>query len=118
MARCNCNFACDPPGAETITVLAPPTILDPDSGEVSQVIDERAITDWPLNGRRYTDLALLSPGVTQDPSGLTSGSNGDLFYGGHAATRTATWWTAPATTTAYTRRHAGAIERRTSSAPK
>ncbi len=72
------QFRLRPAGhAETITVLAPPTMLDPDSGEVSQVIDERAIADLPLNGRRYTDLALLSPGVTQDPRGLTSGSNGD-----------------------------------------
>ncbi len=77
------QFRLRPTGhAETITVLAPPTVLDPDSGEVSQVIDERAIADLPLNGRRYTDLALLSPGVTQDPRGLTSGSNGDLSYGG------------------------------------
>src|SRR4029077_16421152 len=38
--------------------------------------------ELPLNGRRYTDLALLTPGVTQDPRGLTSGSNGDLSFGG------------------------------------
>ncbi len=68
--------------AEHITVVAPPALIDPDSGEVSQVIDEQAIADLPLNGRRFTDLALLSPGVTQDPRGLTSGSNGDLSYGG------------------------------------
>ena len=68
--------------AEHITVVAPPVLIDPDSGEVSQVIDEQAIADLPLNGRRFTDLALLSPGVTQDPRGLTSGSNGDLSYGG------------------------------------
>jgi hypothetical protein len=68
--------------AEKITVVAPPALVDPDSGEVSQVIDEQAIADLPLNGRRFTDLALLSPGVTQDPRGLTSGSNGDLSYGG------------------------------------
>jgi outer membrane receptor protein involved in Fe transport len=77
------QFRLRPAGrAESITVVAPPALIDPDSGEVSQVIDERAIADLPLNGRRYTDLALLSPGVTQDPRGLTSGSNGDLSYGG------------------------------------
>jgi hypothetical protein len=68
--------------AENITVLAPPALIDPESGELSQVIDEQAIANLPLNGRRFTDLALLSPGVTQDPRGLTSGSNGDLSYGG------------------------------------
>ena len=41
------------------------------------MIDERAINDLPLNGRRFTDLALLAPGVTQDPRGLTSASNGE-----------------------------------------
>jgi hypothetical protein len=49
---------------------------------VSALLDERAIKDLPLNGRRFTDLLLLMPGVTQDPRGLTSGSNGDLSYGG------------------------------------
>jgi hypothetical protein len=46
------------------------------------LIDERAVSELPLNGRRFTDLALLTPGVTQDPRGLTSGSNGDLAFGG------------------------------------
>ncbi len=57
-------------------------MVDPESGEVSQIIDEQCIAELPLNGRRFTDLALLMPGVTQDPRGLTSGSNGDLSYGG------------------------------------
>ncbi len=77
------QFRLRPEGrAENITVVAPPPVRDPESGEVSQIIDHQAIADLPLNGRRYTDLALLSPGVTQDPRGLTSGSNGDLSYGG------------------------------------
>jgi hypothetical protein len=66
---------------ETITVSAAPKMeMDPSS--VSALIDDRAIKDLPLNGRRFTDLLLLIPGVTQDPRDLTSGSNGDLSYGG------------------------------------
>jgi hypothetical protein len=77
------QFKLRPEGhAESIVVVAPPPVLDPESSEVAHTIDQQAITDLPLNGRRYTDLALLSPGVTQDPRGLTSGSNGDLSYGG------------------------------------
>ena len=77
------QFRLRPAGrAENITVVAAQPVVDPESGEVSQLIDQQAIADLPLNGRRYTDLALLTPGVTQDPRGLTSGSNGDLSYGG------------------------------------
>src|SRR5271170_4661411 len=67
---------------ETITVSETPRIMDANPSSVSALVDERAIKDLPLNGRRFTDLLLLSPGVTQDPRGLTSGSNGDLSYGG------------------------------------
>jgi Carboxypeptidase regulatory-like domain len=67
---------------ETITVSEAPRIVDADPSSISALVDERAIKDLPLNGRRFTDLLLLSPGVTQDPRGLTSGSNGDLSYGG------------------------------------
>jgi hypothetical protein len=67
---------------ETISVSEAPRILDENPSSVSALLEERAIKDLPLNGRRYTDLLLLVPGVTQDPRGLTSGSNGDLSYGG------------------------------------
>jgi len=67
---------------ETVTVSAPPALVDTEPDPISYLVDERAITELPLNGRRFTDLALLTPGVTQDPRGLTSGSNGDLAFGG------------------------------------
>ncbi|MGA2352987.1 MAG: TonB-dependent receptor [Terriglobales bacterium] len=67
---------------ESITVTDAPQIVDANPSSISALVDERAIKDLPLNGRRFTDLLLLSPGVTQDPRGLTSGSNGDLSYGG------------------------------------
>ena len=67
---------------ETITVADAPRMVEMNPSSVSALLDERAIKDLPLNGRRFTDLLLLMPGVTQDPRGLTSGSNGDLSYGG------------------------------------
>ncbi len=67
---------------ETVNVVAPPVQIDNQTGAVSYDIVERAILGLPLNGRRFTDLALLTPGVTQDPRGLTSDSNGDLSFGG------------------------------------
>jgi hypothetical protein len=67
---------------ETVTVREQPEAVETQSGEVSQVVTQQAIQGLPLNGRRFTDLALLTPGVTQDPRGLTSDSNGDLSFGG------------------------------------
>jgi hypothetical protein len=67
---------------ETITVSEAPRVGDPNPSSVSGLVEERAIKDLPLNGRRFTDLLLLMPGGTQDPRGQTGGSNGDLSYGG------------------------------------
>ncbi len=67
---------------ESVTVSDAPALVDTQSSTVSTVLDERALSDIPLNGRRFSDLALLSPGVTQDPRSLTSSTNGDLSFGG------------------------------------
>ncbi|HEV2114469.1 MAG TPA: TonB-dependent receptor, partial [Terriglobales bacterium] len=73
---------------EAVTVTEPPSLVEIQSSAVSGVIDEKAISDVPLNGRRFSDLALLDGGVTQDPRSLTSASNGDLAYGGIRGTQT------------------------------
>jgi len=67
---------------EKITVSAPQKQLETEPRGLSSVIDEQAILNLPLNGRRFTDLTLLTPGVTQDPRGQNSTSNGDLAFGG------------------------------------
>jgi hypothetical protein len=67
---------------ETISVSSSPREVEINPESVSSLLRERAIKELPLNGRRFTDLLLLMTGVTQDPRGLTSGSNGDLSYGG------------------------------------
>ena len=67
---------------ETVTVSGAPPLVETQPSAISALIDERAINDLPLNGRRFTDLALLAPGVTTDPRGLTSSGNGDLAFGG------------------------------------
>ena len=67
---------------ETVTVSGEPPFVETQPSGVSSLIDQRAVSELPLNGRRFTDLALLTPGVTQDPRGMTSGSNGDLAFGG------------------------------------
>ena len=72
------------PGAlrQVVEVASRASIVETAASDVSHVIDEKTIDETPVNGRRFTDLALLTPGVTQDPRGQTSGSNGDLAFGG------------------------------------
>jgi hypothetical protein len=52
---------------ETITIVndAPP--VNTRTGELSYLVESRAIEELPLNGRNYTDLALLQPTVVAYP---------------------------------------------------
>src|SRR5438309_6326209 len=67
---------------ENITISAEPRAVETEPRGVSAVIDERAILNLPLNGRRFTDLSLLTSQATTDPRGQNSTSNGDLSFGG------------------------------------
>jgi len=44
-------------------VVAAEPLVNTHSAELSYLVNERSIIDLPLNGRNYTDLALLQPGV-------------------------------------------------------
>src|SRR4051812_28416465 len=67
---------------ETVDISGEAPLVDTKKSEVSHTIDELTIQEVPLNGRRFVDLSLLTPGVSTDPRGLTSASNGDLAFGG------------------------------------
>jgi hypothetical protein len=67
---------------ESLTVSGAQAMVETKPAAVSTLLDERSLNDFPLNGRKFSDLALFSPGVTQDPRGLTSATNGDLSFGG------------------------------------
>jgi hypothetical protein len=52
--------------AETVTVEADAAAIDTAQTDVSSLVDSSQIKELPINGRRYYDFALLSPGVTRD----------------------------------------------------
>jgi hypothetical protein len=52
---------------QELTVSARPSLVNVASGELSYLVGENAIRELPLNGRNYTDLALLQPGVLAFP---------------------------------------------------
>ncbi len=54
--------------SETLTVAAKAAVINTDTSNKGEVITERQVADLPLNGRNYTDLALLVPGVYRRPA--------------------------------------------------
>ena len=52
---------------EAVSVVGDASPVNTRTGELSYLVDARAIEQLPLNGRNYTDLAFLQPGVTPYP---------------------------------------------------
>ena len=67
--------------SETITVSAEATLVETSNATHGIVIDEQKVVDLPLNGRNFTQLGTLIPGVVAPPAGL-GGQNGDATPGG------------------------------------
>jgi hypothetical protein len=63
---------------ETVEVTTAAPIVEIGSSAIGGVVESRQQTQLPLNGRNFTQLALLSPGVTRGNYGNSaSGVNGD-----------------------------------------
>jgi len=54
---------------ETITVESSPPLVRTASSELGEVIEQRAISELPLNGRNFATLVYLSPGITPGQQG-------------------------------------------------
>src|SRR5882724_7549600 len=64
---------------ETVTVSSDASPVETRSGEISSLITEKQVTELPLNGRNYAQLALMVPGVspvTQSGAGGAFGTGG------------------------------------------
>jgi hypothetical protein len=53
---------------EAVTVTSSVSRVNTQTSELSYLVSEQAIATLPLNGRNYTDLTLLQPGVIAYPS--------------------------------------------------
>jgi hypothetical protein len=58
---------------ESVTVVGAAEVLDTDTSDHSQVINTEAIMELPLNGRDYSNLALLATNVHVSPQALAFG---------------------------------------------
>lgn len=67
--------------SETVTVTATATLVETSNATHGIVIDQQKVVDLPLNGRNFTQLGTLIPGVVAPPAGL-GGQSGDATPGG------------------------------------
>lgn len=74
------------PGATstTVDVTSEVPLVDTATSSTGEVIQGRQVTELPLNGRNFTQLALLTPGVTR-------GAYGDVSMGGTSGTSAETF---------------------------
>jgi len=68
----------------TVDVTGDVPLVDTATSNMGEVIQGREVTELPLNGRNFTQLALLTPGVTRgaygdEASGGGSGTNSETF---------------------------------------
>ena len=64
---------------QTVTVQAEVSQVETQSTAVGALVETKQIVDLPLNGRNFTQLLVLAPGVTQIPLGAAGA--GSTFYG-------------------------------------
>lgn len=57
---------------ETVVVTAGQDLINSSSGELSKTVNERQLTELPLNGRNPLNLILLQPGTASNPSQNTT----------------------------------------------
>jgi len=79
--------------AETLVVTAAAPVIEKTTSEISTLIDAKQVENLPLNGRNFTQLATLVPGVNRgipgsNSSGGGSGTDAETFryseFGGAA----------------------------------
>src|SRR5580698_9221590 len=68
----------------TVDVTSGVPLVDTATSSLGEVIQGRQVTELPLNGRNFTQLALLTPGVTR-------GAYGDIASGGGSGTNAETF---------------------------
>jgi len=69
---------------EEVVVSAEAPLVNITSSALGTVVNERSMSDLPLNGRNYVDLTMLQPGVSQQTLATTGGG----------ATASGTWFSA------------------------
>ncbi len=57
--------------SETVTIKSDAPLMNTETSSVGQVVDNKTVVTLPLNGRNYSQLAVLAPGATPNPGSRT-----------------------------------------------
>ena len=70
---------------ESLTVVAENPVIEATRDVLGEVVEQKLVTELPLNGRDFGKLVALSPGATVDPSGVagTQGGFGQFNINGN-----------------------------------
>ncbi|HMK23942.1 MAG TPA: carboxypeptidase-like regulatory domain-containing protein, partial [Terriglobales bacterium] len=70
---------------ESLTVVAENPVIETTRDVLGEVVEEKLVTELPLNGRDFGKLVALTPGATVDPSGVagTQGGFGQFNINGN-----------------------------------
>ena len=66
---------------DVVDVTSDAPVVETTRSQTSTAVDQKAISDLPVNGRNFLDFATLTPGVVRDPT-----RGGDLSFGGQRGT--------------------------------
>ncbi|MEO7653860.1 MAG: TonB-dependent receptor, partial [Bryobacteraceae bacterium] len=66
---------------EVVSVTADVGAVETTRSQTSTVVNDRAVSDLPINGRNFLDFTLLTPGVSRDLTRF-----GDISFGGQRGT--------------------------------
>ena len=66
---------------QTVTVEGAASQVDVVSSTLSSVVEQKQIADLPLNGRNFTDLIALAPGITTGNGVGAPATGSNLLYG-------------------------------------
>ena len=66
--------------SESITVSGEVPLVETTRSQTSTNVNDKSVSDLPINGRNFLNFTLLTPGVNMDPRG------GDLSFGGQRGT--------------------------------
>jgi len=80
------NFTLQP-GAldQTVLVTEEAPLVNTTSGALGGLVDERRVSELPLNGRNFIDLTLLQPGVTQQRNLAVAASTVGTWFSSNGA---------------------------------